>query len=137
MVVIEELIRLGEGETLDFGNFKLASKAKKDDFSFEGDLYKIKTFQEITKLERNGLFVYESVPGTAVHGFKRMEKGINFKVYGETDVRITVELLESTEYSILVNGVNSGTMKTNLGGKLTLNVELEAERPATVEIREV
>lgn len=137
MAVIEELIRLGEGETLDFGNFNLASKAKKDDFSFEGDLYKIKTFKEITKLERNGLFVYESVPGTAVHGFKRTEKGVSFKVFGETDVRITVELLESTDYVIFVNGANAGNMKTNLGGKLTLNVELEAERPATVEIREV
>ena len=31
-----------------------------------GDMYKVKTFKEITKLERNGMFVYESVPGTAV-----------------------------------------------------------------------
>ena len=29
-------------------------------------MYKVKTFKEITKLERNGMFVYESVPGTAV-----------------------------------------------------------------------
>ena len=29
-------------------------------------MYKVKTFREITKLERNDLFVYESVPGTAV-----------------------------------------------------------------------
>ena len=31
----------------------------------QGDLYKVKTFKEITKLERNGMFVYESVPGTS------------------------------------------------------------------------
>lgn len=136
MAVIEELIRLGEGDTLDFGNFSLDSKAKKDDFSFEGDRYKIKTFKEITKLERNGLFVYESVPGTAVHSFKRDEKGLSFQVYGETDVRITVELEETKDYTIFVNGANSGMMKTNLGGKLTLNVELEPNRPASVEVRE-
>lgn len=35
----------------------------------DGDLYKVKTFKEITKLERNGMFVYESVPGTAVTDF--------------------------------------------------------------------
>lgn len=137
MAVIEELIRVGEGNTLDFGDYTLNSKAKKDDFSFEGDLYKIKTFKEITKLERNGLFAYESVPGTAVHGFKKTEKGLSFKVFGESDVRITVELLESKEYTIFLNGVNAGVMKTNLGGKLTINVELEPGKPADVEVREV
>lgn len=136
MAIIADLIRVGEGDTLDFGNYVLAAKAKKDDFSFEGDLYKIKTFKEITKLERNGLFVYESVPGTAVHGFKRTEKGLSFQVFGESDVRITVELLESKDYTIFLNDANAGMMKTNLGGKLTINVELEPDRPATVEIRE-
>lgn len=136
MTAIEELIRNGEDGTLDFGNYTLRAKAKKDDFSFEGDIYKIKTFKEITKLERNGLFVYESVPGTAVHSFKRDEKGVSFRVFGETDVRITVELEETKEYAIFVNGANAGMMKTNLGGKLTLNVELEPERSATVEVRE-
>lgn len=28
-------------------------------------MYKVKTYNEITKLERNDMFVYESVPGTA------------------------------------------------------------------------
>ncbi len=30
---------------------------------------RVKTYHEITKLERNGSFVYESVPGTAVEHF--------------------------------------------------------------------
>ena len=34
-------------------------------------MYKVKTFKEITKLERNGMFVYESVPGTAVFDLKQ------------------------------------------------------------------
>ena len=42
------------------------TKTKKDGFEFQGDIYKVKTFKEITKLEKNGMFVYESVPGTAV-----------------------------------------------------------------------
>lgn len=136
MAVIEELIRKGKEDTLDFGNYKLDTKAKADNFAFEGDLYKIKTFKEITKLERNGLFVYESVPGTAVHAFKRDENGIRFEVYGETDVRITVELEETKEYEISVNGKHAGVMKTNLGGKLTMNVELEADKAATIQVKE-
>ena len=31
---------------------------------------KLRHYNEITKLEKNGSFVYESVPGTAVNDFK-------------------------------------------------------------------
>ena len=62
MAVVEELIRMENNDTLSFGNYKLDSKSKIDNFAFGGDLYKVKTFKEITKLERNGMFVYESVP---------------------------------------------------------------------------
>ena len=58
MAVVEELIRTENNETLSFGNYKLPAKAKADNFEFGGDLYKVKTFKEITKLERNGMFVY-------------------------------------------------------------------------------
>ena len=37
-----------------FGDYTLASKTKLDGFEFQGDLYKVKTFKEITKLEKNG-----------------------------------------------------------------------------------
>lgn len=33
-------------------------KTKLADFEVNGDLYKVKTFKEITKLEKNGTFVY-------------------------------------------------------------------------------
>ena len=54
MAVIDELIREEETGALSFGNFALATKTKKDGFQYQGDSYKIKTFREITKLERNG-----------------------------------------------------------------------------------
>ena len=63
-----ELIRVADG-SLGFGDYTLASKTKLDGVEFQGDLYKVKTFREITKLEKNGMFVYESVPGTAVENF--------------------------------------------------------------------
>ena len=52
MAVIKELIRKESDGTLSFGNYDFDTKQKKSDFEFEGDLYKVKTFKEITKLEK-------------------------------------------------------------------------------------
>ena len=135
MAIVEELIRKSE-EGIDFGNYKLASKAKLEGFSFEGDMYKIKTFKEITKLERNGLFAYESVPGTSVFNYKRSENGVSFSVEGEADAQITLELGEEKEYEIEVDGVSAGKMKTNLGGKLTISVETKGDCATRVAVKE-
>ena len=54
---IKELIRIEEDGTLSFGAYELAEKAKKSDYEYEGDLYKVKTFDEITKLEKNDILV--------------------------------------------------------------------------------
>ena len=135
MAIVEELIRKSE-EGIDFGNYKLEGKAKLEGFYFEGDVYKIKTFKEITKLERNGLFAYESVPGTAVFNYKRSENGVSFSVEGESDAQITLELSEEKEYEIEVDGVSAGKMKTNLGGKLTISVETKEDRETRVVVKE-
>ena len=122
MAVVEELIRIEENGTISFGNYKLEEKSKKSDFEFKGDFYKVKTCKEITKLERNGLFVYESVPGTAVNSFKVENGGVSFEVESDQNAQITVELEESTEYVMYLDGVNAGSMTTNLSGKLSLSV---------------
>lgn len=122
MAVVEELIRIEDNGTLSFGNYQLAEKSKKADFEFKGDLYKVKTYKDITKLERNGMFVYESVPGTAVNNFKVENGGVSFTVEAVTDSQITVELEQGTEYVMYIDGINAGSMGTNLGGKLSLSV---------------
>ena len=124
MAAISELIRTEKDGTISFGDYTKDSKSKLDNYDFNGDKYKVKTFKEITKLERNGLFVYESVPGTAVMNFKQEENSVEFTVEGPEDAQITLELAEETEYEISINGKSAGTMKTNLGGKLSLSVEL-------------
>lgn len=124
MAVVDELIREESG-TLSFGNYELKQKTKKDGFNFNGDIYKIKTFNEITKLEKNGMFVYESVPGTTVHGFKATDKNVNLKVEGVEDAQVTLELEAEKEYKIHIDKVYVGKLKTNLGGKLNMSVELE------------
>lgn len=137
MAVIKELIRTEADGALSFGDYSLKTKSKLDNFEHSGDLYKVKTFNEITKLERNGMFVYESVPGTSVMNLSITENGMTFQVEGSEDAEITLGLEEEKEYEVSVNGTLVGQMKTNLGGKLTLSVELDPTKAANVEVARV
>lgn len=134
MSVVEELIRKEDNGSLSFGNYLLDTKTKKADFEYQGDLYKVKTFKEITKLEKNGLFVYESVPGSAVTDFKNDGEEISFTVEAAGDLGFTLELEPSQEYKVLLEGVELGKMKTNLGGKLNVSIELDEEKKAAVKV---
>lgn len=134
MAVVEQLIRTESDGSISFGNHTLETKAKKEDFEHEGDLYKVKTFQTMTKLEKNGMFVYESVPGTSVNHFEETENGVTFVVEGAEDAQITVGLEDETEYVVYVDDKNAGKMKTNLGGKLNLSVELAGAGEVKVKI---
>ena len=122
MPVVKELIRSEQDGSLSFGNYQLDTKSKVSDFEHCGDSYKVKTYNEITKLEKNGMFLYESVPGTSVLNFKETEKGVEFVVEGNEDAQITVGLMDDQEYEVFINGASVGTMKTGLGGKLSLHI---------------
>lgn len=137
MAVIEELIRTENDGTISFGDYTLQTKTKKADFEHDGDLYKIKTFNEITKLERNGLFVYESVPGTAVHNLDAKKDTVSFTVEGVEDAMVTLELEPGCEYKVSKNGADAGTVKTNLGGKLPISVELGGEDQVAVKVEKL
>ncbi len=126
MTAVKELLRANEDGTISFGDYTLSSKTKKEGFEFEGDIYKVKTFSEITKLEKNGMFVYESVPGTAVEQFRAEESGVSFHVSGNEDAQFTLELEADSEYTVYLDDVNAGKMKTNLSGKLSVSTEAAA-----------
>ena len=130
MKEVKELIKSEADGTLSFGDYTLDSKTKLDGFEYQGDLYKVKTFKEITKLERNGMFVYESVPGTAVEHFEVTEDSVSFEVSGPEDAQITLELEADSEYTVYMNDVNVGDMSTNLSAKLSLSAELGKEKVA-------
>lgn len=133
-MALNEAIICNEADgTLSFGDYTLETKTKKDGFEHKGDLYKVKTFYEITKLEKNGMFVYESVPGTAVRCFEQTDKEVSFKVSAREDVQITLELEPEKEYKIFIDDTNVGKMKTNLGGKLVLSIELGEDKEAAVK----
>lgn len=137
MAIVEELLRNESDGAISFGNHKLVQKAKVEDFEHEGDILKVKTYSAMTKLEKNGMFLYESVPGTSVLRFHENEKGVEFVAEGDEDAQITIGLMEDTEYEVFVGGGSIGTMKTGLGGKLSLSVELEGIGEVPVKILQV
>ncbi len=120
-----ELIRVESDGRICFGNHTLEAKSKQGDFEYSGDLYKVKTFKEITKLEKNDLLVYESVPGTTVKEYDYNASGMEFLVEGEDGSQITVELENDTEYEIFIDDESHGKVKTNLGGKLNFSIDFE------------
>lgn len=134
MATVKELLRADGDGTLSFGDYTLPAKTKLDNFEFEGDIYKVKTFAEITKLEKNGMFVYESVPGTAVESFKATDKETAFSVSAANDVQFTLELEPDSEYEVYVNGSSAGRMSTNLSGKLSVSTELNDGESADIKV---
>lgn len=124
MAVVKELIRCEANETLSFGDYTLDAKTKKDGVEFQGDVYKVKTFKEITKLEKNGAFVYESVPGTAVENFKVTAEETSFAVSGEGSAMVTVGVDADSEYTVYLDDSDIGEMKTGISAKLNISVEL-------------
>ena len=125
MAVVQELIRTEDNGTISFGDYELNQKSKLSDYQYQG---------EITKLERNEMFVYESVPGTSVFHLQQDGTTMSFEVQGFEDSQITVELEAETEYQVFIDGASTGTMTTNLGGKLSFSVELDANTKAEVKI---
>lgn len=137
MAVVEELLRSEADGTISFGNHKLEKKAKVEDYQHAGDLLKVKTCKEITKLEKNGMFLYESVPGTSVLHFGEKEDGVEFIVEGDEDAQITIGLTDDRAYEVFVDGTSIGAIKTGFGGKLSLSVEIGAADEVPVRVVQI
>ena len=57
MAAIKNLIQTEADGSISFGDYELPAKKKLADFEYKGDLYKVKTYSDITRLERNEMFV--------------------------------------------------------------------------------
>lgn len=134
MAVVRDLIITEEDGSISFGNYELDQKAKKSDYEVRGDRYKVKTFRESTRLERNDAMVYESEPGTAVSHFKEDENGVSFCVEGPEDVQIILSLADDTAYRVFIDGKETGMMETGMSGKLVLSVEMGETEQVSVKV---
>jgi hypothetical protein len=123
MAGIQELIRVESDNTISFGNHLMEAKKKVQDFDIAGDIYKVKTYNEVTKLEKNGRLLYESIPGTTVYSFLLSESDVRFSVEGNQDAQITIELEPDQEYRIFIEQIQVGKVKSNLAGKINFSVD--------------
>jgi hypothetical protein len=127
MAVIEEIIRVEAEGRISFGDYVSTEKRKVADFEVDGDLYKVKTCNEITRLEKNGKLLLETVPGTAVHNLRVTAEAVTFGLEGFEDTRVTLELAPGESYRIMINETNLGFVKANMSGKVIFSTELEDE----------
>ncbi len=127
MAVIDEIIRVEDDNSLSFGNYSVSEKQKVNEFKALGDVYKVKTHNEITRLEKNGKLLIETVPGATIHNLTVSEKEVVFWAEGVDDTQITLELESDAIYKIVVDDVKLGKMKSNLSGKVSFSAELNSK----------
>ena len=61
--------------------------------------------------------------------------GVAFEIEASEDVQVTLEVEPEQEYRVYIDNINVGNMKANLGGKLTLSVELNPGMTAMVRVK--
>lgn len=127
MAVIDEIIRAEDDGSISFGDYLSAEKKKRADFEVDGNLYKVKTHEEITRLEKNGKLLIETVPGTTVHRLRVTENKVAFTLEGQDDTRVTVELEPDEVYRVLIAGMNIGNVKSNISGKVIFSLDLDED----------
>lgn len=133
MSIINEIIRLEADNTISFGNYMVAEKQKIQDFDVNGDIYKVRTHNEVTRLSKNTKLLLETVPGATIHNFNVGEKLITFMAEGNGSTQITLELESDTNYTVYVDDVNIGKIDSKMSGKINFSVELTSN-PQSVRI---
>jgi hypothetical protein len=137
MASLEKLIIANDSNAISFGNHDVIEKQKQEGFELSGDIYKVKTHNLITRLEKNGRLLYESVPGTTVKDLKLSSETMTFSVAGSAeDAQITVELEAEQDYKVYINQLQVGKVTSNIAGKISFSVDF-ATGVQTVEIRKV
>ena len=127
VAVVKEGITTGSGRSLNFGNYTVKEKIKVKDFEVDGDLFSVKTHDELTRLEKNGKMLVESVPGASFFDFVLKEDEIACRVSGKGDTQITLELEPEVNYKLMANNEIIGEMKSTKAGKINFSLELSEE----------
>ena len=137
-MIIKEGLVIEEDGTLSFGNHEAIEKQKVENFEYQGNTYKISTYKEATRLEKNEELVLETVPGSTLHNFSSKDdlSRISFSIEGfPKSTIITVQLEEDAVYRVTSGKDNLGSMKSNISGKVKFSVDLS--KPTHVVIEKV
>lgn len=128
MSVVSEVIRIEDNNTLSFGNYSVKEKQKVSNFNFVNNIYKVKTHDQVTRIEENGELLLETVPGSTVHNFYKDDKAIMFSIEGYENTSIIMELERDAAYRITINGTNIGSTKSNSYGKINFSLDLKSSK---------
>lgn len=123
---LEKLISNSEQGWLNFGDYESVEKQKQEGFEQNGNIYNIKSHKEITRLEKNGYFLYESVPGTIVTDFHEDSHDLAFTVHGIEPVQVTLGLEPDAEYRLLINSTQVGKVSANRSGKISFSLTFDS-----------
>jgi len=122
-----ERIRVENDNTLSFGNYEVSEKVKVNNFSHDGNLYDLRSHNKLTRLQKNGSLLIETVPGARVHNLLIAEKKVEFGVEGFDDTQITLELEPGKQYKILIDSTNVGNTSANISGKVSFSAPLNKD----------
>lgn len=136
MAGLEKLIVASDNDAISFGNHLAVEKQKQEGFELGGDLYKVKTHNQVTRLEKNGRLLYESVPGTSVKDLILSSDKLQFIVEGSAeDAQITVELEAEQDYKIYLDDIQVGKVRSNLAGKISFSVDFASGKQKVAIIK--
>ncbi len=121
-------IKVNNDNSIDFGNYLVKEKIKVNDFEICGDLYSLRSHNEITKITKNDNLLFESTPGTAVSKFIYNEDKVSFEVEGLGDTQITLNLNPEVEYKIISDDIVIGSASGAVSGKINFSVNLNQEK---------
>ena len=125
MPIVKKGIIIDEDKFLSFGNYKLKEKHKITDFDFFGEKLELKTYQKNTRLKKNGMIFFESIPGSAVHKMNINNSPIQFYITGLKTTDITISLQPDTMYRIYADNSDLGETKSTMSGKITFSLDLD------------
>jgi hypothetical protein len=125
MPIVKKGIIIDEDKFLSFGNYNLKEKHKITDFDFFGEKLELKTYQKNTRLKKNGMIFFESIPGSAVHKMNINNSPIQFYITGLKTTDITISLQPDTMYRIYADNSDLGETKSTMSGKITFSLDLD------------
>jgi hypothetical protein len=122
------------GDAISFGDYRSRFKVKINDYEYMGARYSLRTHGEMTRLQKNGELLYESVPGSRVRDLRLDERSASFGVEGDGCAQIILELKPNTKYRVFIDDVTvDSNAVSNSSGKINFSLPLE-ERPHWIKV---
>ena len=129
--LLNEILAKEDG-SLSFGNFMVSDKIKINDFEHIGNIYNLRSHDKVTRLEKNGELLLETVPGAHIENLLLDENNCSFCITSAGNLQLTIGLLPNETYKLAIDGADRGDISTNASGKASFSID--AQNPKKVAI---